>query len=59
MAIDFSNVILDTMDTVYCKDITTGKLLAIMDELQDGTLENGLDKTYVTGTGGNRIAHFY
>lgn len=59
MAIDFSNVILDTMDTVYCKDITTGKLLAIMDELQDGTLENGLDKSYVTGTGGTRIATLY
>lgn len=50
------NLIISTFDRVYGVDKSTGELLFILDELKDGSLENGSEVVWVTGKAGARIA---
>lgn len=52
MAVSLENLVLDSFDRLIAKDISTGDLLFMMDQIKDGTLENASDSVEMTGKQG-------
>lgn len=55
---DFDKLIIDTIDTVTAFDKTDGSILFMLDQLKDGSLENGAETVYGTGKAGTKLAAF-
>jgi hypothetical protein len=58
MAIDIGKYTLSSIDMVRIYDIGTKELLAILDEMKDGTFENSGNTVWATGKDGVRLAGF-
>lgn len=56
--VDFDKLIIDTIDTVTAFDKTDGSIMFMLDQIKDGTLENGAETVYGTGKAGVRLAAF-
>lgn len=56
--VDFDKLVIDTIDTVTAFDKTDGSIMFMLDQLKDGTLENGAETVYGTGKAGVRLAAF-
>jgi hypothetical protein len=54
--VDLNKLIIDKISDVRMFDKTTGELFFYMDEIKGGSLENGEEKAYVTGSAGVRLA---
>lgn len=54
-AIDFDKFIIDSIDLATGFDITTGEVQFMMDEIKDGSIENGAEVIYLTGQNGARV----
>lgn len=54
--IDFDKLIIDGIDTVTAIDKTDGSIILQLDQLKDGTLENGTEIVYGTGKASTRIS---
>lgn len=56
MAINPEKLIVDTIDLLTFENITTGELYFMMDEITDGTIENGSETVFGTGKAGVRLS---
>lgn len=56
MAINPEKLIVDTIDLLTFENATTGDLYFMMDEITDGTIENGSETVYGTGKAGVRLS---
>lgn len=57
-AVDFDKLVIDTIDTVTAFDKTDGSIMFILDQIKDGTIENGSEIVYGTGKAGVRLSAF-
>jgi hypothetical protein len=55
-SIDFDKLVIDQIDMVTAFDKSTNELLLMMDEIKDGSIENGAEVVYGTGKGGARLS---
>jgi hypothetical protein len=55
-SIDFDKLVVDQIDMVTAFDKSTNELLLMMDEIKDGSIENGAEVVYGTGKGGTRLS---
>lgn len=56
MAINAEKLIVDSIDLVTCFSPSTGELKWMVDQVTDGSIENGSETIYATGKGGVRLA---
>lgn len=56
MALNFEKIVTDKIVSVSGYSKSTGSCLFILDELKDGTFDNGSEKVFGTGAGGTRIS---
>lgn len=54
--IDFDKLIIDTIDTVTAFDKTDGSIMFMLDQIKDGSIENGSETVYGTGKAGVRLS---
>lgn len=54
-SIDFDKMIIDSIDLVTGFDISTGVCDFMMEDIKDGSIENGEDTVYITGKNGTRV----
>lgn len=55
-SVDFDKLIVDTMDIVTAYNISDGSLYFMLDQLKDGSIENGSETVYGTGRAGVRLS---
>jgi len=55
-SVDFDKLIVDTMDLVTAYNISDGSLYFMLDQLKDGSIENGSETVYGTGKAGVRLS---
>lgn len=56
--IDFDKIVIDTIDTVTAFDKADNSIMFILDQIKDGSIENGSEIVYGTGKNGVRLTAF-
>lgn len=56
MAINPEKLIVDSIDLATCFGISTGELICMLDQITDGSIENGAEIVYGTGKKGVRLS---